>query len=170
MDLLITLRVPAEMMFVERLHDRLQIANVEATCDFPAWSTKPDVLMDPATAEFLGLSFMIGPSHSSQVRQMASHLDPRVARYTPQLKGNWKKRYEFLSAHPQIDVLEIVWAESEDMTYLEAMLAGGDFWYFAETQNNHASSPIALGVDNVEVILDQCHLILPNRFSVPVRT
>jgi hypothetical protein len=145
---------------------RIQGIPVEGN-DTP-WCTFPDLLIDRDGQVFLGLTFQItDPEYWKPMQQIAQRLDARVVRYNDLSTADSQQMYpgEAGKAHR----FEIAWAPARRLGAEAASLCCGQwFWWYAMQGSWGISPPIiALGITDVDAILDAHNLQFPGKLGLP---
>jgi hypothetical protein len=180
---IVSLEQPAIALSRERYTGHLKIKGYPMKGpSWAPWLTLPDILYDAASRTFLGISCNV-PEHSiDYVQQLCSHLNPDVVRYNCPTNSSFRQLYGQDNAHR----FEIVWGLDEPNTMEVAQLIEGE-WYYAEggyprlpfVSNNLATllssdnifsgsdHLVGFGLVDVNEVLDNHHLIMPNLYRVP---
>jgi len=145
---------------------RIQALPVEGN-DTP-WCALPDLLIDCNKHVFVGLTFPItDPSYWKPMEQIAQRLDSKVVRYNDLSTPDSQHLYpgEAGSTHR----FEITWASAPHLGVEAASLCCGQwFWWYAMQGSWGISPPvIAMGITDIDEILDDYDLQFPGTLDFP---
>lgn len=163
-SLLLTLVLPTKLFVSwEDLPDSpLRLAELVSTRpSFPPWAACADILFNAQSRIFVGLSYPVGSEDEHLVRGVCSSVPNQVMRYNDFTIESLRKPYE-ANDDFDIDRLEIVWTDLDADAFETAQLDSG-FWYYSERGNR----VIAFGLTDIDDILDDYDLTLPESFHFP---
>lgn len=165
-SLLLTLEPPTELFVSsQELPDKpLRVAGLVTTRpSFPPWPTCADILFSKSRI-FVGLSYPVGSADERLARGMCSGVSNDVMRYNDFTLDSLRKPYE-ANVDFDIDRLEIVWTDVDADDFETAQLDSG-FWYYSQ-RHFRENRVIAFGLTDIDEILRDYELTLPNAFHLP---
>jgi len=130
--------------------------------DTPWNAVVADLLIDQNERKLVGVTFAIRkPDFCEPMRRIANRLDRRVVRYNDLQQDSEKRLYQAAGDAPHI---EIYWSTARQPGFeLAQILCGQWFWWYAATRTeNSESSVIAFGVADLDELLSDHRLILPD--------
>jgi hypothetical protein len=136
--------------------------------DTPWASTVADLLVDRETDEFVGMAFAIDDQEYWQsMKDIAKRLDPKVVRYNDIATPESRRIYTgHVGTLPRF---EITWSSARSLECEAAQLCCGQwFWWYAKEGSWGVSPPIiALGITDIDEILDAHNLKFPTHTDFP---
>ena len=153
--------LPTWEQTAEWLASNLKPGGRRAVHSDPSWSEMPDLLVDPQTSEFLGVTFYFEEKWTHTVADALREADPKMVRYGELLPDDRRKYYEFVK--PVTRVLEVVWAERPTMETWPGNLQGMDCWFQAPTKED-GNAIVGLGIFAVEFVLVEHCVRMPDSY------
>lgn len=166
-SLLLTLEPPTELFVSsQELPDEpLRVGDLVTTRpSFPPWPTCADILFNSKSRIFVGLSYPVGSADERLARGICSSVSNEVMRYNDFTLDSLRRPYE-VNDDFEIDRLEIVWTDVDADDFETAQLDSG-FWYYSQ-KHFTGNRVIAFGLTDIDEILRDYHLTLPDVFHFP---
>lgn len=169
--LLMSLQAPARIHLDSSRWDMSKQVRINGIAvdgnDTPGCSL-PDLLVDKDNGLFVGLTFDISdPNYWAPMREISRRLDPRVVRYNDISTAAAQEMYPDEAG--KLHRIEILWADAHRLgCELAQLCSGGWFWWYAMEGNWGISPPVvALGLTDIEWILDEHGLSFPQSVDFP---
>jgi len=170
----LSLQPPAAIYFDTAewpLEKSCYISGVRVVDEVP-WCANADLLIDPLTREFIGVTFQLRDRWDwPSARRLAERLDPQVVHYDDISSHESKQRY--VDESGKAERFEILWAPRLARQYQLAQLPNGQWLFWSEERGEwDASLPfkrplIAFAMSGVSEVLRDHGLTFPEAARLP---
>lgn len=178
-NLIISLRSPTKIFLGSNMMGHNLLIDSVAVCsNFPPWPSGADILYNSESRIFVGVTYQVPEDHRQLIKALCARLNDEVVRYNDFSAKESLKPYAH--EHEDIHFLEIVWTPWHNADEFALAQFCEDSWYYLDRgiarkfafaldkpELDKIPPIIAFGLDDLDEILDEYKLVLPDEFPFP---